>query len=84
MGAWCAHTMHIINTKFDYAQNMRISCDVKPRKKRLRKPTNITLDEAVKKESSALAANQATNLSQLVNDLLVERLKAEGMWPPKN
>lgn len=63
-------------------QFMRTLCLVKKSPQRRRKPTNITLDPRVKAQGIALAESQATNLSQLANDLLIERLKAAKMWPP--
>ncbi len=64
---------------------MRTPCLVKsPKKKvrRVRKPTNVTLAPRLKDEALRYCEDQATTLSQLVNDLLVERLTKAGMWPP--
>jgi hypothetical protein len=49
---------------------------VKPKKKRIRQPTNLTLDPKVKAAAIKLAEEMTTNLAQLVNELLAERIRA--------
>lgn len=47
-------------------------------KRRSMVPVPAELYEAL----SALAAREMTSVSQLLRSLALERLKAEGLWPP--
>lgn len=52
--------------------------------KRIRKKTNMTLSELVKKEGPKLAKLRGMNFSQLVERLVREELVRSGKLPPEN